>query len=62
VDLGDEVGAMIGALREREDGERTRLVRAAEVLRDPAATAADRAKAAAELEALAAEKARRLSP
>jgi methyl-accepting chemotaxis protein len=62
VDLGDEVGAMIGALREREDGERTRLVRAAEVLRDPAATAADRAKAAAELEALAAEKARRISP
>ncbi|BDG06005.1 hypothetical protein [Anaeromyxobacter oryzae] len=61
VDLGEEVASMVTALRAREEGERDRLLRAAEALRDPAATPAQRA-AAAELETLAAEKERRLSP
>ncbi len=62
VELGEEVTSMVTALRAREAGERDRLLRAAEALRDPAATTAQRAEAAADVEALAAEKERRLSP
>jgi methyl-accepting chemotaxis protein len=62
VDLGDEVTGMVTSLREREQAERERLLRLAAKLKDPAATAADRAAAVAALEALAAEKERRLSP
>jgi hypothetical protein len=61
VDLADDVAAMIGALREREELERAALLAAVERLRDPSATASERAAAAAELERLAAEKERRLS-
>ena len=62
LDLGDELVVMVRALRGREAGERERLAQAAAVLRDPAATAAQREAAAGALEALAAEKERRLAP
>lgn len=61
VDLADDVAGMVEALRARETEERDRVLRAAVRLRDPAASAADRAAAAKELEQLAAEKERRLS-
>jgi hypothetical protein len=61
VDLAEAVAAMIDALRERERGDREAMARAAAVLRDPAAPAAERAAAAAELERLASEKEARLA-
>lgn len=61
VELGEEVAGMVHALRAREADERDLVLRAAAALRDPAATGADRTRAAAELETLAAEKDRRLS-
>lgn len=59
-DLGDEVAAMVEALREREARERDVALRALAALRDPAASAEARAAAAAALEALAREKDERL--
>jgi HAMP domain-containing protein len=61
VDLAEAVAAMIDALRDREGSDRGAMVRAASVLRDPAAPPEDRAAAAAELERLAAEKEARLA-
>ena len=60
VDLADEVAGMVEALRAREEEERSRLLRLAARVRDPSLPPADRAAAAAELDALAAEKERRL--
>ncbi len=61
VDLADEVGLMIEALREREGEERAALAGAAERLRRPGASPAESAVAET-LERIAAEKARRLGP
>lgn len=60
VDLGDEVAAMVEALRGREARERDALLAAAEILRDPAASPPQRAGAADTLERLAAGKDARL--
>ncbi|WP_242394594.1 methyl-accepting chemotaxis protein [Anaeromyxobacter oryzisoli] len=62
VELGDEVAGMIEALRAREAGERDRLLAVAAALRAAEASGADRTRAAAELEAMAAEKHRRIAP
>lgn len=61
-ELGDEVAEMVRALRAREARERDLVTSAAHVLRDPLAAAATRQELARELEALAAEKDRRLKP
>jgi len=58
VDLADDVAAMVAALRAREESERGALAAAAAAVRDGAPGA--REDAAATLERLAAEKARRL--
>jgi methyl-accepting chemotaxis protein len=60
VDLAEDVAGMVEALREREEAERAAIAAAASRLRDAAASAADRAEAAAVLERIAAEKAKRL--
>jgi len=60
-DLADDVAGMVDALRGREDAERRTVLEASARLRDPAATAADRAAAAEALERLAREKSSRLS-
>jgi methyl-accepting chemotaxis protein len=60
-DLGEEMAAMVGALRDREERERDGIARAAAVLRDPASDAAARAAAVDALARLAEEKERRLS-
>lgn len=61
-ELGDEVAEMVRALRAREGRERDVLASAAKVLREPFAAAPARAELAHELDALAAEKDRRLKP
>lgn len=61
-DLGDEVAEMVRALRGRERRERDVVLSAAKVLRDPFAAASTRQELARDLEALAAEKDRRLEP
>jgi len=61
-ELGDEVGAMVAALREREARERDQVAAAARVLLDPFAAAPTRQELARQLEQLAADKERRLSP
>jgi hypothetical protein len=60
VDLADAVATMVDALRDREAIDRDAMARAAAVLRDPGAAPDDRARAAADLERLAAEKDARL--
>jgi methyl-accepting chemotaxis protein len=60
VELGDEVAAMVRALRGREARDRDAMSAAAKLLRDPAAAAEPRREAAQALEALAGEKERRL--
>jgi methyl-accepting chemotaxis protein len=62
VELGDEVAAMVRALRGREARDRDALASAAALLRDPAATIDRRLEAAQALLALAEEKERRLLP
>jgi len=62
VELRDEVHAMVRELRSREQRERDLIAAAAGVLRDPLSTAAARQDLARQIEALAAEKARRLGP
>jgi hypothetical protein len=59
-DLADDVAGMVDALRGREASERDAARAAAAVLRDPAATPAARADAAAALERLAQDKEDRL--
>jgi hypothetical protein len=59
-DLGDDVAAMVEALREREARERDVALRAVGALRDPGASTAARTAAAAALEQLAREKDGRL--
>jgi methyl-accepting chemotaxis protein len=59
-DLGDEVAAMVRALRGREGRDRDAMAAAAALLRDPAAPVEQRLEAARTLEALAGEKERRL--
>ncbi len=61
-ELGDEVAEMVRALRAREVRERDVAASAAQVLRDPLASASTRQEMARALEALAAEKDRRLEP
>lgn len=61
-DLADEVAEMVRALRVREGRERDVIASAAGLLRDPLAPAQTRQEVARELEALAAEKDRRLKP
>ncbi|HUL60708.1 MAG TPA: hypothetical protein VLU43_15615 [Anaeromyxobacteraceae bacterium] len=60
-DLADDVANMVEALREREDGECRAVLAAAGRLRDPTASAADRAAAVEALERLAREKSSRLA-
>ncbi len=60
VDLGENVAAMVDALRARERGEHDALIEAAAALRDEAAGPAGRRAAAAALERLAREKEQRL--
>ncbi len=60
VDLADAVCTMVDALRHREGVDLEAMARAAATLRDPGATPAACAAAAAELERLAAEKETRL--
>jgi signal transduction histidine kinase len=62
VDLGDEVSAMVRELRAREARERDLLAAAAEVLRDPFSPAQTRQELARQLESLASDKERRLTP
>jgi methyl-accepting chemotaxis protein len=62
VELGDEVAAMVRALRGREARDRDAMSAAAALLRDPAASAERRGAAAQVLEELANEKERRLLP
>jgi len=62
VELRDEVHAMVRELRSREQRERDLLAVAAGVLRDPLSTVAARQELGRQLEALAADKARRLGP
>jgi methyl-accepting chemotaxis protein len=59
-DLGDDVAAMVDALRERDERERDAMARAAATLRDPSSTPAARAAAAEALERVASEKEARL--
>jgi signal transduction histidine kinase len=61
-ELGDEVAVMVRALRAREARERDLATSAAQILRDPLAAASTRQELARELDALAAEKDRRLKP
>jgi HAMP domain-containing protein len=61
-ELADEAAEMVRALRAREERERDAIVSAAGVLRDPLVPAQTRQEVARELEALAAEKDRRLKP
>jgi HAMP domain-containing protein len=61
-DLGDEVTQMVEALRDREARERGLIAAAARVLLDPFAAAQTRQELARQLELLAADKERRLSP
>jgi hypothetical protein len=61
-ELRDEVAEMVHALRVREGRERETIAAAARILRDPLAAAPARQEAARELEALAADKERRLKP
>jgi hypothetical protein len=60
VDLADDVAGMVDALRLREGSERDAIVAALTTLRDPGASPAARAIAAAELERLASDKEARL--
>ncbi len=60
VQLADEVSLMIEALRDREEAERAALAAEAARLRQSGATPADVEAAAAALERLAAEKAKRI--
>ncbi len=60
VDLAEDVASMVEALRDREEGERERVARAAATLRDPSSTPAARAAAAEDLERVASEKDARL--
>lgn len=62
LDLGDDVAEMVRVLRGRELRDRDVLASAARVLRDPFAAAQTRQELAKDLEGLAAEKERRLSP
>jgi HAMP domain-containing protein len=62
VELGDEVHAMVRELRARETRERDLLAAAVGVLRDPFSPAPTRQELARQLEALASEKERRLTP
>jgi hypothetical protein len=62
LELGDDVADMVKALRGREGRERDVMSSAAKVLRDPFASAQTRQELARELEILAAEKERRLTP
>ena len=61
-DLGDDVAQMVEALRDREARERGLIAAAARVLLDPFAAAQTRQELARQLELLAADKERRLSP
>jgi hypothetical protein len=62
LDLADDVGGMVEALRIREERERALLLEVAAKLRGRAGVPEEREGAIGELEALAAEKARRLGP
>jgi methyl-accepting chemotaxis protein len=59
-DLADDVAGMLEALRQREARERDLALQIAAKIRDPSASAADRAAAAEDLERLATEKGTRL--
>ncbi|HET6440130.1 MAG TPA: hypothetical protein VFG59_18855 [Anaeromyxobacter sp.] len=61
-DLGDEVAAMVRALRGRETRQRDLIAAAAAALRDPLAPAQARQEMARHLESLASEMERRLAP
>jgi signal transduction histidine kinase len=61
VELADDVIAMVDAVREREQDEHDRIAAALASLGDPAASADDRRRAAQALEALVAEKSKRLA-
>jgi methyl-accepting chemotaxis protein len=60
VDLADDVAGMVDALRDRDERERDAVARAAAILRDPSASPAARADAAADLDRVASEKDARL--
>lgn len=60
VDLADDVAAMVDALRDRDDRERERMIRAAATLRDPSSSTAACAAALEDLERMASEKEARL--
>jgi hypothetical protein len=60
IELGNDVAAMVGVLRDREAREREVTLSAASVLRDPAASAEARGVAAESLERVARQKGERL--
>jgi nitrogen fixation/metabolism regulation signal transduction histidine kinase len=60
VDLADDVATMVDSLRDRDDRERERVVRAAATLRDPSSSPAMRAAALEDLDRIASEKEARL--
>src|SRR3954469_10416641 len=60
LELGNEAGRMVDALRDRETQEREVALAAASALRDPAAGADARGKAAEQLEKMAREKGERV--
>lgn len=60
VDLADDVATMVDALRERDDRERERVLRAAATLRDPSVSTSAAAAALEDLERIASEKEARL--
>jgi signal transduction histidine kinase len=61
VELADDVIAMVDAVREREQDERDRIAASVKTLADPSTSSEDRTRAALALDALVAEKSKRLA-